>query len=532
MEKRLILALAVSVMIILAFQYMTVKQPQPIVTGDKPQEAADRLPVKAQAPVDVISVPPAEEDTIDVETERYIITFSNIGGAIKEIRLKDFKGYKADGPMILADIARQDDYIMNISSMDADTNLSFAQYGLVKTSDAVIYTTRTKDWEISKKYILHNSSYGIDLQLTIKNISGSAKSFNYRIVGGSGVTEHTEDGKRSIEATASVDGKFVGYRKPKSGRTVNMGAVKWAALKNKYFSIILKPMSQSSGQFYGEGADGMLVMGVDVDISSIGPGASAENRFVLYAGPSHIPELTKFGHDFHETVNYGFFGGISKALISVMRFFYSLFHSWGIAIIMLSIFLNIVLFPLTMKSFQSMQKMQALHPQMEKLKKLHKDNPQKLNKEIMELYKKYKINPLSGCLPMLLQMPIFIALYQALMKSIELRNTSFLWIQDLSSPDAVAIPVTLPIIGNSIHILPLIMVAAMVMQQKMSSKTTGGAVTEEQKQQQKMMMIMMPIMFGFIFYNMPSGLVLYWVVNTSLTIVEQMAVMKNTAIES
>jgi YidC/Oxa1 family membrane protein insertase len=133
---------------------------------------------------------------------------------------------------------------------------------------------------------------------------------------------------------------------------------------------------------------------------------------------------------------------------------------------------------------------------------------------------------------MLLQMPIFIALYEALMKSVELRNTSFLWIRDLSSPDAVGIPITLPVIGNSIHILPLVMVAAMVIQQKMSSRTMGGAVTEEQKQQQKMMLILMPVMFGFIFYNMPSGLVMYWVINTSLTIVEQMAVMKNTAVEA
>jgi YidC/Oxa1 family membrane protein insertase len=133
---------------------------------------------------------------------------------------------------------------------------------------------------------------------------------------------------------------------------------------------------------------------------------------------------------------------------------------------------------------------------------------------------------------MLLQMPIFIALYQALMKSFELWRTKFLWIQDLSAPDAVRIPITLPIVGNSINILPLIMVAAMVVQQKMSSKTMGGAVTEEQQQQQKMMLIIMPIMFGFIFYNMPSGLVLYWVVNTTLTIVEQMAIMKNTAVEA
>ena len=116
------------------------------------------------------------------------------------------------------------------------------------------------------------------------------------------------------------------------------------------------------------------------------------------------------------------------------------------------------------------------------------------------------------------------------MKAIELRNARFLWIKDLSSPEAIPLPISFPIIGNTINLLPLIMIAAMVIQQKISSKSMGSAVTEEQKQQQKMMLIMMPVIFGFIFYNMPSGLVLYWVVNTTLTIIEQAAVLKNTEV--
>ena len=266
--------------------------------------------------------------------------------------------------------------------------------------------------------------------------------------------------------------------------------------------------------------------GVDVEPITIKPGETSEQKYIIYAGPSDIASLRQVGYGLDESINYGFFGGISKFILAVMKFFYNIVHSWGLAIILLSVFLNVILFPLTMKSFKSMQKMQELHPQMEKLKVQYKGNPQKLNQEIMELYKKYKINPFSGCLPMLLQMPIFFALYQALMKSIELRGTKFLWIKDLSMPDAVPIPFTLPLIGNSINILPLVMVVAMVLQQKISTKTMGSAITVEQREQQKIMLIVMPIMFGFIFYNMPSGLVLYWVVNTVLTVVEQQAVFK------
>ncbi|MFA6610090.1 MAG: membrane protein insertase YidC, partial [Candidatus Omnitrophota bacterium] len=294
----------------------------------------------------------------------------------------------------------------------------------------------------------------------------------------------------------------------------------------KYFSIILKPLGETKGEFYNETKDKSLVTGVESQDISIPAGSFAEQRFLLYAGPSKISELKAFGFNLEETINFGFFGFIAKIMLSIMGFFYSVVHSWGLSIIILSIFLNVLLFPLSKQSFTSMKKMQDLHPQMEKLKLQCKDNPQKLNKEMLELYKKYNINPLSGCLPLILQMPIFIALYQALIKSIDLRGAQFLWIRDLSAPDAVAIPFTLPLLGNSINILPILMIVGMVVQQKISANSMGAAVTDEQKQQQKMMLIIMPIMFGFIFYSMPSGLVLYWLINTVLTIVEQYVIFK------
>ena len=168
-----------------------------------------------------------------------------------------------------------------------------------------------------------------------------------------------------------------------------------------------------------------------------------------------------------------------------------------------------------------MQQMKKLQPHMQKLKELHKDNPQKLNKEMMELYKKYNVNPLGGCLPLILQMPIFIALYQGLVRSIELKSASFLWIKDLSRPDAVPLPFTLPVLGASINILPLFMVGMMVVQQKISQGATAASMTDDQASQQKMMMVMFPLLFGFLFYKMPSGLVLYWLTNTILMTVEQ-----------
>ena len=160
-----------------------------------------------------------------------------------------------------------------------------------------------------------------------------------------------------------------------------------------------------------------------------------------------------------------------------------------------------------------MRHLQELQPQMEEMRRQYKDNPQKLNKEMMELYRRHKVNPMGGCFPILLQMPIFLAFYQTLMRSVELKGATFLWIKDLSMPDAAfTLPTTLPLLGNSINLLPILMIGAMIMQQKLSQGKTAV-----QTDQQKMMAAIMPVMFGFIFYSLPSGLVLYWLTNTVLT---------------
>jgi len=527
MEKRLILAIAFSVMIIVTFQYLGPK-PAPVPTAAAPSAAAAQAVKGRDINEPAIVIEPAvEEKTLIVETDRFILTFSNVGGSLKEIRLKDYRDLKTDEPLLLAEIQNPASYIFALSGVSPKVALDKIAYDISTRDGAVVYSAAVGELSIMKRYIIHKASYNIELQLFIKNTSGSAKEIRYRIIAGAGLVEKIEQDKALIETYSKINGVTVKFKRAKPGEIIiNPGSVSWTALKAKYFSLILKPLAQTGSEFYVQSGPGSIVTGVESEPFTIPPFTAIENKFILFAGPSHIPVLKEAGYGLEETVNYGFFGGISKALLSILNTLHKVVRSWGVAIILLSIFLNVITLPLTMKSFKSMQKMQELHPQMEKLKAANKDNPQKLNKEIMELYKKYKINPLSGCLPMLLQMPIFVALYQALTKSLELRSANFLWIKDLSSPDAVPIPFALPLLGNSINILPLVMVGAMVLQQKISAKSMGGAVTEAQKQQQKMMLVIMPIMFGFIFYNMPSGLVLYWVVNTALTIVEQSAILK------
>lgn len=520
MEKRIIIAVVLSVVIIMVFQSLVVKPPAKVAQVAV-AKTAESVPIDQKSATISTPKPSFTEKEFTVENDLYAVTFSNIGGAIKNIYLKKDKTE-------LASIGDPREYIFAISGLPMGISQDLADYRIEQKDDLVTCSVRADGLDIIKQYKLHNSKHAIELQIFFTNASSSVKHIDYNIVTGAGVSENDAQNKRFIEAIAKTDGKIAGIKRPKEGRLVTPGIVSWTELKNKYFSLVVKPFVRSSAQFCKVNTDGGIIVGINTDKQMLEPGATLDNKFLLYAGPASPKTLRAVAVDLEETINYGFFGGISRVIISALNILYGLVHSWGIAIILLSVLLNLIVFPLTMKSFKSIQKMQELHPQMEKLKAQHKDSPQKLNKEMMELYKKYNINPLSGCLPMILQMPIFIALYNAIMKQFELRGASFLWIKDLSAPDAVKLPMSFPIIGNSINILPLIMVGAMVLQQKMSTKTMGAAVTDEQKQQQKMMLIMMPIIFGFVFYNMPSGLVLYWVVNTALTVIEQKVILKKS----
>lgn len=526
MEKRLIIAVTLSILIIVFFQWIfpSPKQTTPVVG---PGEKAIIKEIEPQARTLPAPPPTVEEKELNAETDKFIITFSDAGGSIKKIQLKDYKKAKSNEPLTLAEESNPSGYIFSIKDTIDKLPIDYSAYAVDRKDDTVTYTLKLRDLEIIKKYILHKSSNSIDLQIFIKNFSSQPKEFEYQIISGSGIVEPSKTDKHLIEVISKVDGRIVNFKRPKNNIISNPGIVSWVALKTRYFSLILKPFGQAKSQFHGFSAGENLFSGIEMQKLSIPANSFVEHKFTLYAGPSIESELKKFGLEFEESINYGFFGPIAKILLAGMALLNGIFHNWGVSIIILSVLLNVLLYPLTLKSFKSMQKMHELHPQMEKLKIQYKDNAQKLNKEIMELYKKYKINPFSGCLPLLLQMPIFIALYQALTKSVFLRGAGFLWIGDLSMPDAVGIPFTLPIVGDSINILPLAMVVLMVVQQKISTKVMGSAVTEEQKQQQKMMLIIMPIMFGFIFYNMPSGMVLYWVVNTVLTIFEQAVIFKN-----
>ena len=296
--------------------------------------------------------------------------------------------------------------------------------------------------------------------------------------------------------------------------------VDWLCQDQKYYCVIIRPENEVNSASITTSENKQIRSILDISEINLGPGEVVNIKSSYFTGPKKYSLLKEQENNYEDILSNGFFGGIKYYILIILLFINKLFHNYGISIIVLTILIKLLFIPLTHKSFESMRKMQELQPQMKALQEKYKENPQQLNKEIMDLYKRHKANPMGGCLPLLLQMPIFIALYQTLSQSYELKGAPFmLWIKDLSEPDRLfMLPVNLPILGDAINLLPILMIGSMIWQQRLTP--SAGS-----KEQEKIMLIM-PIMFGFIFYKLPSGLVLYWLVNNMLTIAHQVIIRK------
>lgn len=291
-----------------------------------------------------------------------------------------------------------------------------------------------------------------------------------------------------------------------SNRITHTGEVQWTGFQNKYFATALVPEQGIRSSVVEKRGEDEVYVGLVLD--SVQSNASGTN--LVYVGTKELQVLEDSGHDLVRLIDYGWFGNkfafLVKPILKALNFFHDLTNNYGWSIIFLTCVVKLVFFPLTHKSFKSMKGMQKVQPYVKIIQERHKDDRSKMNEELMDLYRKHKVNPLGGCLPMLLQIPVFIALYHALFFSIELRGAPFmLWIQDLSQQDPY-------------FVTPVFMGATMILQQKMTPSAMDPV-------QQKIMM-MMPIVFTFLFITFPAGLVIYWTTNNLLTIAQQYYIYK------
>ncbi|MBN2170842.1 MAG: membrane protein insertase YidC [Candidatus Krumholzibacteriota bacterium] len=316
------------------------------------------------------------------------------------------------------------------------------------------------------------------------------------------------------------------------GERSEEGTVQWVGTHSKYFMAALVPVNVQSGvaTLVGDSEDKYL--GFRVDYPLRGGRVRYDEDFHVYAGPLLFNDLKAYGRGLEHMVDMGrLIRPISLAIKWLMDFLGRFIPNYGLIIILLSVLTKFLFYRLTHKSFKSMKDMQRIQPEIKALQEKYKNNKEQLQKATMELYKKHGVNPLGGCLPLLLQMPVFFALYRVLRGAVELRGAGFVWwIDDLSTMDvAYRLPFTIPILGgfidNAISVLPILMGVSMWIQQKMGGTGMGNGGMGQPGQMAAMNKIM-PIFMTFIFYRMPSGLVLYWLVNNILTAAQQYFIHK------
>ncbi|MCM8782241.1 MAG: membrane protein insertase YidC [Candidatus Omnitrophica bacterium] len=496
MEKRLFLAIALSLLVLLAWSALFPKS-QPIVNKAVKQESPHFI--SSPPPFSPSSYQKPSPNTLKkLKISNREVVFSTDQACINTITFLSYQSYSFS--------LKEGLLLEGLEPLFQEEDSSDPQ--------EVTFAYRDQDKSIIKRFKFLNSNYDLWLYIEVRNLIGSPLKFSPALIlGALNFSDH--DRSRFLDVAWENEQQVTHT----SGRKeMSIDNAKWAAFRDRYFCSIVQPNQIDNSVFIRRTSASESRVGIKTKEIVLLPGEKIEIKFHIYLGPQDLKSISRINPQWVPVVYYGKLDLIAQVLWQTLEFLYRLVKNWGLAIVFLSLLIYFLLYPFTLKQMRSMKEMQALQPRIEELRKVYKDNPQKLNKEIMELYRAHKVNPFGGCLPLILQLPIFFALYQVLMRAVALKGAPFLWIKDLSEPDRLMIfknlPSTFPIMGNEFNLLPILMSMIMFLQQKSTLATSPSSGSQEQ---QKIMMVIFPLLFGIMFYRMPSGLVLYWLINSSLT---------------
>ncbi len=443
-----------------------------------------------------------------ISTENIDLTFNTDSATITQATFNQYQ----DHVLLLGD-----------GFLIASVPNGFKQIGSLD-NNKIEFRSRNERFEIIKTFKVDSGKYVLDFEVSIKNVAGI--SLQERLALTVGDLDFSGDQSEAQFKSASF---FASERAvyPNVRKDIALDDVRFASLRDRYFCAIVETKEDGVIGMIKKIDNNRSRVGLEVKEIMFAPGEVKNYSFRIYLGPQDLQVINRVNPQWTVVMHYGVLNVIAHLLIQILHWLYSLVHNWGLAIILFSFIIYVIMLPLSIQQMKSMKSMQLLQPKVEEVRKLYKDNPQKQNKEIMELYKEHKINPLGGCLPMVLQIPVFFALYQVMMRSVALKGANFLWIKDLSLPDRLFVfkgNFNIPFLGNEVNILPILMAIGMFVQQKTSM--AASAASKEAAQQQKIMLIMFPLIFGVIFYRMPSGLVMYWFVNSTLTLINQIRIAR------
>ena len=465
-------------------------------------------------------------ETITIETPYYIVKVNSQGGIFEEWELTRYKNsIKPDSKnvyLITQDIIQKGPLGI-LFNYNPTWKVSHWEYSgssaklSKKDSTTLTFKTQLDNIIISRKLTFYGNSYKIDEELAVYNTS------NHPVAGILGVcvaaSSEPEHSSRFNKKQVVYYTKENELEKQSSEKKLTPGIefkepIYWAGIEDNYFLLSIVPLT-GDYTLKAKLEDGVYRLAVESRFN-LSPDKGISFKNLYYIGPKKAKYLEKLPNHVSAAINYGWLDVLAKPLVIALNFFYKYTHNYGIAIIILTIVIKILFWPLSHKSYKSMEQMKKIQPLMQQLKEKYKDDRQKLNEEMMRLYKTYKINPAGGCIPMLLQIPVFIALYEALLGAIELRHSPFIyhlpfthiiWLADLSAKDPL-------------YITPILMGITMFIQQKMTP--SGGDPTQAK------LMLLMPVFLTFLFLNFPSGLVVYFITNNILSIIQQWWMLKKS----
>lgn len=549
------------------------RQDRPIDPIDAPELPPDPDDIADRRTDDVdpetsdieVSAPPATEKGELIRSlppsDRYELVFDTAGACLVSARMLNFRaGPEDESPLtVLESYETRDQRWASLLMREARPNglpLDTAVYEVVANEDDHIIFQREfgNGLVVTRRYDFPAEKHHINMSVSMKNASNRPISHQYDVTAaGRIMPEYYQQHYMSALIAARSRNKInVGSKKfgdMEDGDIVQENSsampILWAGSANRYFSALLVPHPMPGNEYPLHirsvrfallediereiRRDGSVSGTLDNAVASmtsrefeIEPGEEITHSYMFFIGPKDFKLFQE--HEeyaiFEPLIDYGFFHFISAGVLWLMDVFYGIIPNYGVAIIMLTFLMRIVLHYFTRKSHMSMHRMQQIQPEMKKIQEKYKHDKQRAQRETMALFKKHGVNPMGGCMPLLLQLPIFFGLLGALRNSVQLRDAPFmLWITDLSRPD------TLAHIGNiSINVLPVLMAASMFFQQQLMPKSPDPQARAQQK-----MMQFLPLVFGFMLYNMASGLTLYWFTSTSLGIIEQKLIRRHMA---
>ena len=524
--------------------------PAPVAPLAASTNAPAFVQTPASAPVPVASAVSAiPERTFTLSNDVVVVTLTSKGGAVKAAKLLAYDRTRdpADGVVELDFAAAPTLSLEKIPGFGTD-----ADFDVVVAVDgrSAVLTAETPDGLALRRELAFENGYRLAVSDTFTNRAAAAVSLPayairlgpvHRLGAGGSDTDLaidakvSENGKTDIAEinSATKDHGFAalfgaaggGCRAatlspaaPATTSAAKPGEIHWAAVRERFFLQILTPAAPAAGlsveasRRLDAPAGRLELASASASLlqaeASIAPGAGFQRGYSLFVGPRKLSELRKIGPDYVQIMRFGTWGFFCRLLLDLLNFLYGIVPNYGVAIILLTALVRLVLYPVNKRNAESMRKMQEIQPLIKEVQTKFKDDPKKLQAETMRIYGENKVNPLSSCLPMLIQLPVFVALFTVLRSSVELRYAPFLWVADLSEPENLFRNV----FGFGVNILPIAMAGTMALQSYITP--TAGDPS-----QQKMMMVMMPVMMLVMFYQFPAALGLYWTVSQVFAIV-------------